>query len=248
MSRVLSKVAQMVGKVAVQRWWRNIDIWSWIATALIFLGIVAEIVLLFVFPHWETWGELSSLAAANGFIGIGLAIELICIRKSMAEKRQSEERLTDALNRAVSAENSLIELRRPRRSLLTAQNRAKLIPMLQPFAGTEFDVGVSGLDTEIVDCLWDLEEVLQAAGWQQIPWTSPVGAFGFQRNLRPTCGLVSAEKITLEMDPNGRQGLLPAANAIIGALAAIGIEASEHALLTPIANVQAIHLYVGPKL
>ena len=238
----------MVGNPAMQRWWRNIDVWSWIATALILLGIIAEIVLFFVFPHWETWRELFSLVAASAFIGVGLAIELICIRKAMVEKLQSEARLSDALDRAVRAENSLIELRRSRRSLLTAENRAILIGMLQPFAGTQFDVGVSGLDTEIVDCLWDLEEVLHAAGWHQVAWTSPAGAFSFQRNLRPTCGFVSAEKITLEMEATWRQGLLPAANAVIGALNAIGIDAREHELLTPISNMQVIHLYVGSKL
>ncbi len=61
----------------------------------------------------------------------------------MIEKLESEARLTEALDRAVRAENSLIELRRPRRSLFTAANRTVLIGRLQPFAGTPFDVGVS---------------------------------------------------------------------------------------------------------
>ena len=232
----------------MHRWWRDIDIWAAIATALILIGIIAEIVLLFVFPHWDTSGELSSLVVANGFIGVGLAIELICIRVSRAEKIETDARLTAALDRAAGAENSLIELRTPRRSLLTAANRAILNGSVQQFAGTVFDVGVSGFESEIVDCLWDLEEVLAAANWNQIPWASPVGALSFQRNQRPIGGIVSAEKVTLEMEPTRRAGLLPAARALIDALNVIGIEAQERTLLTPISNVQAIHLYVGSKL
>jgi len=232
----------------MERWWRSIDVWSWIATCLILLGIIAEIVLLLVFPHWESRLEIGSAITANVFIGGGLVIELICIRKGMAEKLESERRLTEALNRASRAETSLVELRRPRRALLTTEAKTALIDKLKPFAGTTFDVGVSGLDTEIVDCLWDIEEILGKAGWRQLNWTSPGGSISFQPNLRPSCGLVSAEKITIEMDPNWRHTLLPPANAIITAFNLIALEANEHAMLTPISNVQAIHLYVGSKL
>jgi hypothetical protein len=134
-----------------------------------------------------------------------------------------------------------------RRELLTAENRATLLIRLSPFAGTEFDTGL-GSGGEQLHFLWDLEKVLAAARWRQLPWVYGVAAQIKQRNQRQNTGVVDAQNVEIHLDSAWRQSTLPAAQALIAALNEIGIAAAEETSYSyPNMNVQAIHVLVGPK-
>jgi hypothetical protein len=175
----------------------SLERWSGWATLLILAGIVLEIGNLFWFPHHQTNWELASAIAALLAIGIGLAGEYVCIlgtiKASRDEKLESDARLTEALNRAATAEQALVDFRRPRRHLMTAENRALLISRLSQFARTEFDTGLSP-GGEPMHFLWDLEQTLTNAGWHQSPWgVAGVGFPVVHRKDRPLSGSVNAE-------------------------------------------------------
>lgn len=221
--------------------------WSGYATILIFFGIVCEAALLLIFPGRRSGFELWGAFAADLAIGMGLIIEYVCIiatiKASGQLKAESDAKLAEALDRASNAESKLVEFRTARRMLMTNKARSEVVNKLQRFSGTNFDGGVSSFESEQVDILWDLEEVLSLAGWQQLPWPRP----DITRSLRPAAGLVAAQNVEIQLDPSWRLAGLPAAGALIDALNDIGIEAREAPFNTPNTNVQAVHVVVGPK-
>jgi hypothetical protein len=228
------------------------EAWSGRATLAILVGIVLEIlVILSLTPHSPEWDKWFNIAG-NGLIGIGLVTEYICIRKTIVAsavlKQQSDAKLSEALDRATNAELELIKFRRPRRDLMTSEAKAKLSDKLKPFARTPFDVGFSGGDGEQADFVWDIEEVLAAAGWSQLPWgVHAVGIMTIFRNLRPLAGSVGAQNVEIQMEPTWRQSRLSAVEALIAGLNAIGIETRETGYNSASTNVEAIHILIGPK-
>jgi len=132
---------------------------------------------------------------------------------------------------------------------MSAENQQKLVASLQAFAGTTFDTGSTGMDTEVADTLWDIESILQQSGWMQIDFIGVAGGLQMKRNLRPMAGWVVGSKVTVEIDPQHRGALLTAADALISGLTAIGIEAREQAPpLNISSNVSALHVFVGSKI
>ena len=130
---------------------------------------------------------------------------------------------------------------------MTAENRALLIDRLSQFARTEFDTGLSS-GGEPMHFLWDLEETLTAAGWHQLPWgVAAVGIQVVHRNLRPLAGSINAENVEIHLDPSSRAALLPAATALISALAEIGITAWEAPFNVQNRHTHAMHILIGPK-
>ena len=125
--------------------------------------------------------------------------------------------------------------------------RAELTGLTRPFAGTVFDTAMSHFEREIGDILWDIEEALHAAGWQQIDWAAPANASAIRRSHRPISGSALAQNVEIEIDPNQRQALLPAAEALIQALNQIGIDAREAPYTSVNGNPHAVHIMVGPK-
>ena len=59
--------------------------------------------------------------------------------------------------------------------------------------------------------------------------------------------MVAAENIEIQLDLAGRAPRLAAAEALIGALAEVGIDAAEAPYNTPNANPTAMHILIGPK-
>jgi hypothetical protein len=201
------------------------------ATLLILAGIALEIVLIYIYRRDQTNWEVGWATAANLAIGLGLVAEYICIRvaiKAGSElKVEADAKLAQALTRAANAELALIEFKTPRRAVI-APKKPELIAQLNPYAGTEFDVGFSLGDGELADCAWDIEVILHKAGWSQLPWgVHDTGVSTIRRSLRLLAGQVSAQNIEVQMEPAHRQRLLKAAQELITSLKNIGIEARE---------------------
>ena len=225
---------------------------SWAGYALV-VGLILEVALAF---HFETGrpavdDRLPELANVLVLLGVWLEIHFggKAVRAQKELQRRTDLKLAEALERAGRAEKDLIEFRKPRRALMTQENRSKLELRLRPFAGTQFDVGIGGSDGEQADILWDLEEVLINAGWQELPWVvNVVGAVNvFHRNLRPVAGLVSAQNIEIQIHPEHERPLVPAAKALAVALNEVGIDAQQRPMTAHSANDTAIHILIGPK-
>jgi hypothetical protein len=90
----------------------SLERWSARATLLILLGIIADIALLFWFPHAGT--ERLAGTAANVVIALGLAIEYVVILRAIIEtgkaNRESDEKIAEANERAIKADLARVEL------------------------------------------------------------------------------------------------------------------------------------------
>ena len=231
----------------------SLERWSGWATLLILCGIVLEIGNLFWFPHHQTNWELVSAIAALLAIGFGLAVEYICIlgtiKASGEEKLESDAKLTEALNRAAKAQEDLVKYLTPRR-LLLAPYQSKVVAALKPFSGTKYDIGFGTGDGEQADIVWDIEDVLKAAGWIELIWgVHGVGVMVNQRGTsgRPIAGSVAAQNVEIHLDATSRQQLLPAANALASALNGIEIKASVVPSNVANTHTDAMHVLIGPK-
>jgi len=223
--------------------------WSAGATLGILLGIVVEIGVLAWYdyhPDLKFWSSV----AANALIGAGLLIEFFCIRGTIVASREAESendaKLAAALERAASAEEELLAYRRTRRHVIGSR-KTELADALQQYSGTEFDTAMSHFEREIGDILWDIEEALAAAGWRQISWVPMPGASAIQRTNRPLSGSALAQNVEIEIHPGQKASLQPVADALIQALVAVGIDASEAPYTSSTGNQHVIHILVGPK-
>jgi hypothetical protein len=73
------------------------------------------------------------------------------------------------------------------------------------------------------------------------------GASVIQRTNRPLAGSALAQNVEIEMHPTHLAALKPVADALIGALNSVGIDASEAPYTSASGNQHAIHIMVGPK-
>jgi hypothetical protein len=210
-------------------WWSNFYFWAGIIS-LLFLG-VSEVI-----SHRYTERK----------------DELVAQQQVDTQRRHNEEiarlhlETANANARAKEAELALVKFRAPR--LPNKEQLARIAEKLKPFAGTKFDVGLSGNSGEQADFLWRLESALANlepdvpnAGWIELAWG------GLQRGNRPASGSVAAQNVEIHLHPESREKLLPAANGLISVLKEIGIEAKDAGFNAHSTNVDAIHILIGDK-
>jgi len=162
-------------------------------------------------------------------------------------KLATDERILETTARAKEAELALIKFRKPRSELLPTQVRAEITEKLKAFAGTKFDIGYGTEDREQADFLWWLLPTINDAGWVHIDW---VGGRVFKRLNWPgdhLMGIMSVINVSIEVYPDNRDKLQPAADALVEALKSAGIEATTGDFNNSSTNNDAIHLLVGPK-
>jgi hypothetical protein len=116
------------------------------------------------------------------------------------------------------------------------------IERLKPFSGTRFDTGFAQTDGEQLDFMWDLETALAEAEWTHVHWSA---GNGFMRPLRPVSGDIGAQNVEIHLLPASRDELLPAANALISALQAIGIDAKDVGFNIHSTATSTIHVWQG---
>ena len=151
----------------------------------------------------------------------------------------------DANARAAEAELALVKFRAPR--LPSVAEQATIAKKIAPHAPTKFDVGHDMVDREQWDFLWVLEPVISGAGWDHIDW---VGGQVFKKGGWPGdrfYGVMGVINVSVEIHPQSRAGLLPAAEALAQALNEVGITASVGTFNNSSVNADAVHLLVGPK-
>jgi hypothetical protein len=121
------------------------ETWASRSGYVLIFGLVIEVALALKFatgcPVLD--GLLSPIANALVLLGVYGEIDFAAkaARTQKTLQSRTDDKLTEALNRAAQSERELIDFRRPRRHLMTAENRALLQQRLAPFGGQEFDVG-----------------------------------------------------------------------------------------------------------
>jgi hypothetical protein len=161
---------------------------------------------------------------------------------------QAKERAAQAQERAAAAELKLAEFRKNR--AVGPKDVSKIVDKIQAFSGTKFDIGHSQSGREQWDFLWQLEPVLPKAGWVFVDWNGPQIFAKVNWTMSPHWyGVANVLNVSLEISPECRDTLFPAAQALADVLNDIGIIAAVEP--RPISNSSrnhdAIHLLVGEK-
>lgn len=211
---------------------------------------------------WDTWGVRAMIGgAALGAMALAASLFSSFVLYRVADRTQTELKSTaqtlgleleqqktltaEAMQRAAEAQLELDKFRAPR--LPSPEALTEVVAKIRPFAGTHFDIGHGLDDLEQMDFLWLLEPKLSEAGWVHVDW---VGGATFVKPNWPgnhVYGRVAANDVSIELAPQFRDKLLPAANALVEALNGIGIKAYIKFFNNSSMNADAIHILVGPK-
>lgn len=154
----------------------------------------------------------------------------------------------------------LARLSTPRSRLITPEAAATFVEKIKPFAGTKIDIGHAQSGREQWDFLWVLEPLFPQAGWIFVDWNpGPLPLPGQSRPKifgklnwtmqRHEYGVANVSNVSIELSPEFRDKLLPAANALASALKEIGIAAvvEDHPISGVSATNEAIHFLVGER-
>ena len=200
----------------------------------------------------SAWAD-TLFALFNGVLIIGAAAVLVGtigtfiitgVREKFSNERISNnERLTAEANaRALEARLQLEQFKAPR--TITSEQQGRIVERMAKYPGTKFLVATL-LDSEASDLVISIEDSLGRSGWKQLDWQ--VG-MAISRVNRPKLGLSLDRGITVIVDRQSRDLLMPIAEDLVAALNAEGIEAKARtaAEISP-TNPEAINIAVGSK-
>jgi hypothetical protein len=230
---------------------------EWGAWAVV-AGLVLEIILASAISlgiekkEIENWGAV----IADCLIALGVYCEIHFGRRAShghAELRRRSElriaeanvRAAEANRKAAEAELALAKFREPRQSYVKG-NESLIAERLGPFAGTQFDSGLTGGSGEVADFWWDLQPTIVAAGWVHLPFVVP-NTLIIRQGDRPLSASVGATNVEIHVRPEERSALGPAAVALISVLNEIGIEATDKGFNSHSPNSETIHIHIGDK-
>jgi hypothetical protein len=219
---------------------------------LVVVGVIAELAIAIYHPLYDSFLEQWGSSLANGLVALGVAFEIKFGQMSGLRqtelRRRSDKELAEAKAALAKVLTSRAEIIFP--------HKEEIIAKISPFAGTKFDIGHSKRGREEWDFLWQFEEVPAKAGWEFVEWAPnpnphPSGVFrkyNWTGQLR-VYGEANVSNVVIELEPENRDRLLPAATALVDALNEIGISASvAQVRINEIsATRDAIHILVGPK-
>jgi len=232
----------------------SLEKWSAKATLLILAGIVGDIVLPFFFPHdTVSWSERWAQVACNALIGVGLAVEYVCIVRTIAATSalqaasdmrvaEAEARAAEAYQHAMEAKLELARLQTPR--TLSAEQARLIGERLRQFGQIPF-VFRSQAEPEPITFAEHLGKALAGAGWA---WMAPNDAITLSSPERPSIGLGMTLGVSIQVTESRQAEWQPAAAALQVTLAEFGIAANiEDFSSADSLTVDAIHITVGTK-
>lgn len=170
------------------------------------------------------------------------------IAELTTQSEQLRKDTADANARAAEAELRLAEFRKPR--LVVGADFERVVEAIKPFAGTKFDIGHAMSGREQWDFLWQFEQVFPKADWVFVEWDGPQRFAKNNWTMQPHWyGVANVLNVSIELHPEYRKELLPAAEALSKALNEIGIAASvgDKPIGGISATTNAIHILVGEK-
>ncbi len=235
--------------------------WAERIAHLIIIGLAVDIVAAFILG--KSYLEITLNIGANLLIIAGVWGELLFSRRAKeagdgivaeanANAAKAQERTASLEKETAVAKLELARLSTPRVKLLTSEAVASIVEKLSPFAGTKFDIGHAPRGREQWDFLWQLEPVFARAGWIFVDWDGQkFSAFGkpnWTMQIRQY-GYANVSNAAIELTPENRETLLPAAQALVEALDGVGIIAriEPHPISGVSNTADAIHFLVGNK-
>jgi hypothetical protein len=246
--------------------------------AAVVIAVLAELLIAWIEPPYHSF--LAYSAVTDAVVAIGIAGEIllgtIWNNKIQTElRKRSNDKVAEAIELAAKASErtaileketveAKLELQRlitPRSQRIIGENAEKIVAAILPFAGTKFDIGHAREGREHWDFLWVLEPLLVKAEWVFADWNP--GPLPLPGRIRPgvfpkinwtmiphTYGEANVSNVVLDLSPENRERLLPAANALACVLNEVGVAAMVPERLGPnrvSATADAIHILVGPK-
>lgn len=167
-------------------------------------------------------------------------------------QRVPEEEARDA-EPVTPAENESSETRHASAPASTSRRISKdsalrMAEKLQPFAGTKFDMAITPGDAQAGDLLAGIEYTAVRGDWREVAWKGRSPTV-FHREGFPSIGSVTLEGVVVQVHPNERSLLGPAAAALVDLLQDLGIESRLDigSALGGSSNAQTIHIMVGKK-
>jgi hypothetical protein len=162
----------------------------------------------------------------------------------------ADARAAEATQRAVEAQLALEKFRAPRK--LVAEERAKIVEKVKPFAPVKFDVSVIVGDPEALAFLGEIIDTLELAGWTWIEWNHPSGPFMnvYSISGKPNIGQAGGVSGIVVLIHDDHQSEFSAAAAELAqSLTLVGLESVG---MSPnagesIPNHDTIHIIVGKK-
>jgi hypothetical protein len=201
---------------------------------------------------WWNGALLVSLAVTALAIAVVMKLQKQATTDTANEfahyKLQTAKEIAEANARAAEADLRLAEYRKPRGPII--QERAhQFVHAIKPFAGTKFDMGHAPVGREQWDFAWQLEPLMSQAGWIFVEWTSATGRFSkLNWTMNPhKYGVANVENVTIELAPESREQLMPAATALANAFKQIGIDATVTGKNNNSTNAGVIDLLLGAK-
>lgn len=237
---------------------------------IVVVAVIAELIIAWIQPPYLLF--LTESAFSDAVIAIGIAGEVLLgtiwnnhIQTEL--RRRSNERLGSAVQSAgeatARAEEARLEIARlstPRVRLLTPEACEAIVAKMLPFRGTRIVIGHAENGREQWDFCWAFEPLIRQAHWQFLDWNpgplplpghSRAGVFvkvnwTMQHRLY---GVANVSNISIELNPENRDELLPAATALAGALNGVGIAAVvEPHPISGISGIKdAVHFLVGDR-
>jgi len=219
---------------------------------LILVGLAVEIADVFIFekPLVEALLTIGSTA----LILTGVWGEIFFERRAREAGdgivAQANARAAEAQSETARLQLEVTRLSTPRARLLTPEASASIVEKIRPFAETTYVVGHAPVGREQWDFAWVLEPLISSAEWFPRDW---IGGQTFRKvnwtGQAHTYGVANVSNVTIELNPQHRDALLPAANALVDALNAVGIAAKveDHPISGTSMTTDAIHLLIGAK-
>ena len=164
------------------------------------------------------------------------------------EIAKAKARADEANAHALETELKLAEFRKSR--LVPPDVADEIIEKIKLFPGTKFDIGHAAVGREQWDFLWQLEPIFPRADWVFVEWVGPQTFKKVNWTMQSRVyGVSNVLNVSIEIDPESREKLLPAAKALAGALNSVGLAATvePHIISSTSINHDAIHIMVGEK-
>lgn len=163
-------------------------------------------------------------------------------RLNIAEANQQAE---EAQQRAAEARLELAKLKTPR--TLDSTHAQRVTAEAKQFAGTTFNIAAFN-SKEPLNLVFQIEEILSAAGWKQLDWDALIT---INRTGRSSLGIAAETGVTIQvefdLEAATRSRLLGIAKFLASALTKEGIAAEAQFMPLKTKNPESIHLVVGEK-
>lgn len=230
--------------------------WGIWCGALVVAAVIAELVIAWIEPPYNTF--LVDSAIADAAIALGIVGEVAFgmrdgriqteLRKRSNEKLGAAEKAaSEAGQRAAEASLELARIKAPRSFSAEAVDR--IVAKLLAFSGTQFDIGTIQGDPEVFRFQDQLEAALARAGWKQVHWVVPEGNIVLTRAGKPATGFVTASDVTVGAYPEKAGTLGRAAIVFAEALNAEGVVARAEFVGEAFSNKNrdVVHIVIGRK-